>query len=52
MNEEYKPFPNTLSERLLQRLDDVVESAAGFWKTVLYMSYATIQRHQAFEQML
>lgn len=35
-----------------QILYDVVKSAGGSWNTVLYMSYATIQRHLAFEQML
>ncbi|CAM9375193.1 unnamed protein product [Ectocarpus sp. 8 AP-2014] len=35
-----------------QRLASVVESAEGTWNTVLYMSYATIQKNEAFEKML
>ncbi|CAM9159945.1 unnamed protein product [Ectocarpus fasciculatus] len=35
-----------------QRLESVVESAEGTWNTVLYMSYATIQKNEAFEKML
>ncbi|CAM9110958.1 unnamed protein product [Scytosiphon promiscuus] len=35
-----------------QRLESVVEDAEGTWNTVLYMSYATIQRNIAFKEML
>ena len=36
-----------------QRLaGSVVENAGGSWGTVLYMSYATVQKHLAFKEML
>ena len=36
----------------VQRLESVVEAAEGNWDTVLYMSYATIQKNAAFKEML
>lgn len=36
----------------VQRLEGVVEDATGVWKTLLYMSYATVQRHMAFREIL
>ena len=35
-----------------QRLFDVATIADGVWATVLYMSYATVQKHIAFGEML
>ncbi|CAM9161037.1 unnamed protein product, partial [Hapterophycus canaliculatus] len=35
-----------------QRLESVVGDAEGTWNTVLYMSYATIQKNAAFKEML
>ncbi|CAM9504804.1 unnamed protein product, partial [Ectocarpus fasciculatus] len=35
-----------------QRLFEVAPVADGVWATVLYMSYATVQKHVAFNEML
>lgn len=35
-----------------QRLFEVAPVAGGVWATVLYMSYATVQKHMAFSEML
>lgn len=36
----------------LQRLEPIVEDVETVWQTVLYMSYATVQKHLAFDKML
>ncbi|CAM9216242.1 unnamed protein product [Ascophyllum nodosum] len=49
---EYVRDAQLVSEEWDQRLEGIVDEATGIWKTVLYMSYATIQKHIAFEAML
>eukprot|EP00752_Nemacystus_decipiens_P007462 g6667.t1 len=49
---EYVRDPQFVSEEWEQRLKSVVDGAEGTWNTVLYMSYATIQKHQAFKKIL
>eukprot|EP00752_Nemacystus_decipiens_P012462 g11038.t2 len=44
--------PQFCREEWEQRLASVVEAAEGNWDTVLYMSYATIQKNAAFKEML
>eukprot|EP00903_Cladosiphon_okamuranus_P008293 g7980.t1 len=49
---EYVRDPQFVSEEWDQRLQSVVDGAEGTWTTVLYMSYATIQKHLAFKKIL
>lgn len=35
-----------------QRLEDIVDEAVGVWQTILFMSYAIIQKHLAFESIM
>eukprot|EP00903_Cladosiphon_okamuranus_P021661 g19915.t1 len=44
--------PEFVREEWDQRLFEVATLADGVWATVLYMSYATIQKHAAFGEML
>ncbi|CBN76107.1 Endo-1,3-beta-glucanase, family GH81 [Ectocarpus siliculosus] len=49
---EYVRDPQFVSEEWNQRLQSVVGGAEGSWNTVLYMSYATIEKHLAFKEMI
>ncbi|CAM9191796.1 unnamed protein product, partial [Hapterophycus canaliculatus] len=49
---EYVRGGRFVSEEWYQRLESVVEGATGTWNTVLYMSYATIEKHLAFKKIL
>ncbi|CAN0416063.1 unnamed protein product, partial [Ascophyllum nodosum] len=49
---EFVREPEFVREEWEKRLESIVESANGVWGTVLYMSYAVIQKHFAFEEML
>lgn len=49
------PKVKSNSERVVlskQRLEPIVDEVEDVWKTVLYMSYATVQKHLAFHKML
>ena len=35
-----------------QRLSRIADGVQDVWRTVLYMSYATVQKHRAFEKMM
>lgn len=48
----YPPTGISLALRLLQRLDSIAGGVTAVWKTILYMSYATVQKHMAFKEML
>ncbi|CAM9234020.1 unnamed protein product [Sphacelaria rigidula] len=49
---EYVRDPQFCKEEWDQRLAGVVGETSGSWTTVLYMSFATMERHLAFQQML
>ena len=35
-----------------QRLAPIEDGVLDVWRTVIYMSYATVQKHQAFQTMM
>ncbi|CAN0304217.1 unnamed protein product [Ascophyllum nodosum] len=44
--------PEFVSQEWDQRLESIASAAGGVWKTVLFMSYATVQKNLAFAEML
>lgn len=49
---ESRGFFFALCAAVAQRLFEVAAIADGVWATVLYMSYATVQKNIAFKEML
>lgn len=48
----YRYSDGVLRMTTRQRLEPIMSDVEDVWQTVLYMSYATVQKHLAFDKML